>query len=291
MKKILVPTDFSEPSFFGLDSAANIARNSGAEIYIFNVCEVSNYYFTSEPTGFNHPSLIMLEGLNESLEKSASVKMNNLLKRPSLKGLKVNTAVELNSNIHKSITSYSEKIKADIIVIGSNGAGNLKEIILGSTAERVVRFAEIPVIVIPGKSVKGSFKKIVFASDFSKEAYGIFPFIRKFAAINKAEIHLLKINTIDQFSKTIDDKEKIHTFSKKFGGKFITALYNDFMKEEGILNYSREVKADLIAIGTHGKKGLRRFFTEDVSEGIVRLSQIPMLIVNLKEFKNKSDSK
>ena len=72
-------------------------------------------------------------------------------------------------------------------------------------------------------------------------------------------------------------------FAKKNGGKFKISLFNDYMKEEGILNYSREVKADLIAIGTHGKKGLRRFFSEDVSEGIVRLSQIPILVVNLKK--------
>lgn len=291
MKKILVPTDFSEPSYYGLDAAAQLARSTGAEIYIFNVCEVSNYYFAAEPGGFNPPASIMLDGINENLKRSSALRLRNLLKRPVLKGLKVNTAYEVSSNIHNTITTYAEKIKADLIVMGSHGAGNLKEIILGSTAERVVRFAVKPVIIIPVKPAKGIFKKVVFASDFTKEAYGIFPFVREIASINKAEIHLLKINTMDQFSRTIDDREKIKTFSKKFGGKFVTALYNDYMKEEGILNYSREVKADLIAIGTHGKKGIKRFFSEDVSEGIVRLSHIPILIVNLKKFKNKSDLK
>lgn len=285
MKKILVPTDFSEPSYYGLDAAAELAKKTGAALHIFNACEVSNYYYSTDPMVISPPASIMIEGINEQLIKTANTKLDNLKKRPSLKGVKITKYCEITSNVHNSITAYADKIKTDLIVMGSHGAGNLKEIILGSTAERVVRFAVKPVIVIPVKPAKGLFKKIVFASDFAPEAYGIFPFVREIAKINSAEIHLLKVNTMDQFARTIDDRKKIQDFSRKFGGKFITSLYSDYMKEEGILNYAHEVKADLIAIGTHGKKGLRRFFSEDVSEGIVRLSHIPILIVNLKKAK------
>lgn len=291
MKKILVPTDFSEPSFYGLDAAAEIAKKTGAAVHIFNACEVSNYYYSTDPLVIAPPASIMIEGLNENLLKTAKSKLNSLLKRQSLKGIKVAVNCEITSNVHNSITAYADKIKADLIVMGSHGAGNLREIILGSTAERVVRFAVKPVIVIPVKPAKGLFKKIVFASDFAPEAYGIFPFVKEISKINSAEIHLLKVNTMDQFSRTIDDRKKMQDFSRKFGGKFVTSLFSDYMKEEGILNYAHEVKADLIAIGTHGKKGLRRFFSEDVSEGIVRLSHIPILIVNLKKFKVKRDLK
>lgn len=285
MKKILVPTDFSEPSYYGLDTAAEIAKKTGAEIHIFNACEVSNYYYAADPLVITPPASIMIEGINDNLKKAANKKLSALRARKSLAGLKVTTSCEVTSNVHNSIIEYGNKIKTDIVVMGSHGAGNITEVILGSTAERVVRFSLKPVLVIPVKPSKGLFKRIVFASDFSEEAYGMFPFVKDIAKISSAEIHLLKINTMDQFSKTRDDMELINKFSKKFGGKYITALYNDYMKEEGILNYSREVKADLIAIGTHGKKGLRRFFSEDVSEGIVRLSHIPILIVNLKKYK------
>ncbi|MBN8585153.1 MAG: universal stress protein [Ignavibacteria bacterium] len=285
MKKILVPTDFSEPSYYGLDTAAEIAKKTRAEIHIFNACEVSNYYYAADPLVISPPASIMIEGINDNLKKAANKKLSAIRARKSLAGLKVTTSCEVTSNVHNSIIEYGNKIKTDIVVMGSHGAGNITEVILGSTAERVVRFSLKPVLVIPVKPSKGLFKRIVFASDFSEEAYGMFPFVKDIAKISSAEIHLLKINTMDQFSKTRDDMELINKFSKKFGGKYITALYNDYMKEEGILNYTREVKADLIAIGTHGKKGLRRFFSEDVSEGIVRLSHIPILIVNLKKFK------
>lgn len=284
MKTILVPTDFSEPSYFGLDAAADFARKTGAVIHLINACEASNYYYSTDPLVIAPPEAILFQGMNDNLKKISMAKLNSLKKRKSLKGVKIITFCDVTSNVHNSITEYADKIKADIIIMGSHGTGNLKDIILGSTAERVVRISAKPVMVIPVKPSKGLFKKIVFASDFTQEAYGIFPFIQKIAKINSAQIHLLKINTMDQFNRTIDDRKKLQDFSKKFGGKFISALYNDYMKEEGILNYSHEVKAGLIAIGTHGKKGLRRFFSEDVSEGIVRLSHIPILIVNLKKL-------
>lgn len=285
MKKILVPTDFSEPSYYGLDAAADIAAKTGASIHIFNACEVSDFYYATDPLVMAPPASIMVEGINEQLQKTANLKLGALRKRASLKGIKVTASCEVTSNVHNAITAIADSLKADMIVMGSHGSGNLKDIILGSTAERVVRFAVKPVIVIPVKPAKKLFRKIVFASDFSAEAYSIFPFVKEFGKINSSEIHLLKINTMDQFSRTIDDRKKLNDFNRKFGGKYVTSLYSDYMKEEGILNYSHEVKADLIAIGTHGKRGLKRFFSEDVSEGIVRLSHIPILVVNLKKQK------
>ncbi len=285
MKKLLVPTDFSEPSYYGLDAAAEVARKTGASIHIFNACEVSDYYYAADPLVISPPASIMIEGINDRLLKTSHSKLNLLKKRSSLKGLKVSVSAEVTANVHNAISACAESGKADMIIMGSHGAGNLREIILGSTAERVVRFAVKPVIVVPVKPAKGLFKRIIFASDFTEEAYRIFPFVKEFGRINSSEIHLLKINTMDQFSRTIDDRRKIGDFNRKFGGKYVVSLYSDYMKEEGILNYTKEVKGDLIAIGTHGKRGLRRFFSEDVSEGIVRLSHIPILIVNLKKQK------
>jgi nucleotide-binding universal stress UspA family protein len=289
MKTILVPTDFSGHSIYGLEYAANIAGRSRAKLCLFNVAQTGSYYYSSDPIGLNPPVSIMMEGINENLKKTAVSKLESLSRRKFLKGLNVAIDCDTSPNVHNTILEYSESIKADLIVMGTKGSGNVKSILLGSTAERVVRFSPRPVVVIPGKIKKPGPKVIVFASDFREEAYGIFPVVLKFAKLFKAEISLLKVNTMDQFNSTADDKDRMNVFNKKFGGKFETIIYNDYMKEEGILHFAYESGADLIAIGTHGKRGLRRFFSEDVSEGIVRLSSVPIMIVNLKKFKSKSD--
>jgi nucleotide-binding universal stress UspA family protein len=282
INKILVPTDFSEPSFYGLDTAAEIAKKSNASIHIINVTQLSPYFYTVDPLALTPPPPAIIEPNTDEIKNSVIQKIENLKKRKSLAGIKVIPFADINPNIHLAITNYAESIKADLIVMGSRGAGNLKEIILGSNAERVVRFSKIPVFVVPEKIQKSAFTNIVFASDFENEAYSFFPFVYNFAGLFSSHIHLLKIITASQFSKTADDKQKMYNFAKKFKAKYTFALYNDYMKEEGILNYAREVKADLIAIGTHGKKGLKRFFSEDVSEGLVRISLFPLLIVNKK---------
>jgi nucleotide-binding universal stress UspA family protein len=289
MKTILVPTDFSSSSIHGLEYAANIARKSKSKLYLFNVAQTGNYYYAGDPAGIGPPVSIMMEGINESLKKAAFLKLEALRKRQFLKGLNVDIDCDTSPNVHNTILKFADRIKADLIVMGSKGSGNIKSILLGSTAERVVRFSSRPVIVIPAKTKKPYPEVIVFASDFREEAYGIFPVVLGFAKLFNAQIRLLKVNTMDQFSRTGDDKDRIRKFNRKFGGKFEITIYNDYMKEEGILNFAGESKADLIAIGTHGKKGLKRFFSEDVSEGIVRLSSIPIMIVNLKKFKSKSD--
>jgi nucleotide-binding universal stress UspA family protein len=289
MKTILIPTDFSEESLYGLETAAFIARKFKAVIHLFNAVETGSFYFASEPLFIAPPAAVMIEGIDSSLIKKSLEKLEAIKKRKVLAGINVKLSAVTTTNIHVSILEYSDKIKSDLVIMGSKGSGSIAGVLLGSTAERVVRFSERPVLVVPVKQKKSVPKLLVFASDFKEEAYGIFPFIRDFARIFNSKIHLLKINTSDNFTRTKDDEALITNFNKKFGGKYEYRIYNDYMKEEGILNYSDEIKADVIAIGTHGKKGLRRFFSEDVSEGIVRLSTKLILIVNLKKFKNKHD--
>ncbi|MCI0448894.1 MAG: universal stress protein [Chlorobi bacterium] len=289
MKNILVPTDFSKNSFYGLEFSANLARRSGAKIHLFNAALTSTYYYTSDPLVISPPAAVMVESINENLKRASMKKLEKIQKSRLLKGLKVNLNCETAFSVYREIIEYSKRIRSDLIVMGTKGESNLKDIFLGSTAERVVRFSEKPVLVIPNKIKNLNPKLVVFASDFTAEAFGIFPFVWEFAKIFGSKVDLLKINTTDQFRRTRDDSKRMSKFNKKFGSKFRAVIYNDYMKEEGILNYSDQIEADLIAIGTHGKKGLARFFSSDVSEGVVRLSHKPILVVNLKKFKRKRD--
>lgn len=289
MKTILVPTDFSEPSLYGLEFAADLARRSKASVHLFNAVLIAGYYYTGDPSAMSGtPAEFMMQDFGEEYKKTALSRLKSLSAKTYLKGIKVTYSCESALNIHNCILDEANKVKAGIIVMGSQGAGNLKTIVLGSNAERVVRFSTIPVVVLPARTKAASMKKMVFASDFKDEANAIFPFVKQFAKLFKSELHLLKVITMDQFSRTRDDEKLLQEFNKKYGGGFLTSLYNDYMKEEGILNFAASQHAGLIAIGTHGKRGLSRFFSEDVSEGIVRLSRLPLLVVNLKKFTSRN---
>lgn len=289
MKTILVPFDFSESSMNGVEAAAILARNAGARLHMLNVVYKADYFVSGEPMFYTLPSTYLLQEQDEKLEEVALKNLHRTGKRNMFKKLEVIFQVKSSAVIHEEIIRYGSQINADLVVIGSKGASGLKNILLGSTAERVVRFSERPVLVVPAKLKGKKMKSIVFASDFHEEAYGIFPFVKKFAGVLGAEIHLLKINTIEQFNSTGDNTKLMSDFNKHFKSKYRINIYDDFMKEEGIMHFAGKVNADLIAIGTHGKKGLVRFFRPDISGGMVRLSQKPILVVNIKKFKSKSD--
>lgn len=282
MKNILIPTDFSQAASYGIEFAANLAKKTKAKVHLFNAAETNAYYFASDPMVMAPPAAVMMEGIDDKLKKSAMAKLEKLTSNKVFAGVNVSVNCETTSNIPSAILDYADEVKADIIVMGTKGSSGIPGVLLGSTAERVVRFSERPVVVVPEKIKSAALKLVMFATDFKEESYKMFPVVQSFAKIYNAKIHLLKVNTADQFNASRHDEELIAAFTKKFG-KYDCSIYNEYMKEEGILTFSNKIKADIIAIGTHGKRGLRRFFSEDVSEGVVRLSSKPIFVANLKK--------
>ncbi|HEY3252039.1 MAG TPA: universal stress protein [Ignavibacteria bacterium] len=290
MKTILVPVDFSENSAYGAEFAAIIAKKIKAKIHLLNVIVRIDYFVPAEPMLYTPPATLLIENTDKKLRETSLKALEKFSQRKIFEGVKVIfESVITVLGIHDEIINYASEVKADLIVISSKGASGLKKILIGSTAERVVRFSDRPVVVIPEKIKKTDFNILVFASDFTKEAYGIFPFVQLFAKVIGAEIHLLKINTMEQFKTTEENMKMLEDFNKHFRTKYKAVIYDDYMKEEGILHYSEKVNANMIAIGTHGKKGIARFFASDISGGMVRLTHKPVLIVNLKKYKSKAD--
>lgn len=289
MKTILAPVDFSVNSINAAKFAAMIARKTGSKLHLLNVALKFDYYVTADPMFYSPPATVLIDNSYERMRKHSLASLNRLSRRSLFKGIKVKIESRIAVSIPDEIIDYAADIKADVIVIGSKGASQLKNILLGSNAERVVRFSDRPVVVIPQKMQYTGSNVLVFATDLAKEAYGIFPFVRSFAKVLDADIHLLKINTTDQFMSTAENEKLFDNFNKHFHTKYKSIIYDDYMKEEGILHYSDQAKAGMIAIGTHGKKGLARFFASDVSGGMVRLTHKPILVVNLKKFKPKHD--
>jgi nucleotide-binding universal stress UspA family protein len=76
----------------------------------------------------------------------------------------------------------------------------------------------------------------------------------------------------------------IEKTAKKFGGNVKITHLNEFGSTgEGIINSSKEFKADIIVIGTHERSGLDRLFSGSVAEYVIRHSEIPVLVVPSKE--------
>ena len=101
---------------------------------------------------------------------------------------------------------------------------------------------------------------------------------------DKVKIHLLKVNTPSNFENTLEATEKIKTFIKGFQlPKHSLNIYNDVSIEKGILNFAREINADLITLSTNKRSGLSHLFSADVTKNLSKKALKPILTIKVKK--------
>jgi len=176
----------------------------------------------------------------------------------------------------------AEKHDADLIVMGSQGSTGMAEIFIGSNTERVVRNANIPVLVVKNNVSDVNFDVVAFACDFSEEA--IPPYLNAVSMFEKKNtkfymVHVNLPNNNFQSSQEIE-KKVVNFFTKAEGhlDKMDQVQYvSDYTVEEGVLNCANKIGADLIIIPTHGRKGLAHFFEGSIGEDVANHSTLPVM--------------
>ncbi len=141
IKKILFPVDLSESSDKLVPYVATVAQKFQTEIHILYVGRLFQY-FTSiyvPHTSINKFEEELLQGAKKRMQE---FKDNNFKAFPDSK-----TAVVL-GDASEEIIHYSETEKIDLIIMGTHGRKGLDKVIFGSVAERVVKTAPVPVMVV-----------------------------------------------------------------------------------------------------------------------------------------------
>lgn len=270
MKKILVPTDFSDHAHYALQVASQIAKKNGGEIILLHMLELPHQAGDALGSGHDLPEIMLFKN-------SAINRLEDLMDDECLDGLKVSEIIQFELAFD-GIMKVSEKNDIDLIVMGSHGASGFKEMFIGSNAEKVVRNSEIPVLIIKKDAGEFNVNKFVFASDFTDEIKKPFAKVVQFANKFGAELELAMINTPSSFKPTHVAEEIMKTFVAGFSiDKYTINIYNDVNVENGILNFANHIDADLIGVSTHGRKGIAHFFNGSISEDLVNHSLRPVV--------------
>jgi nucleotide-binding universal stress UspA family protein len=140
--KILVPVDFSRCSFDELEYAIQLASTFAAKIFVLNAVYLG-YAYT--PDGFAMYDLGVLE---EAERKFAEREMAKFVRRAKFGRVKFETAVEIGPPVDY-ICAFAQNNGIDLIVIPTHGRTGFEHVMIGSTAEQVVRRASCPVWVVP----------------------------------------------------------------------------------------------------------------------------------------------
>jgi len=270
MKKILVPTDFSDHAHYALKVAAQIAKKNGGEIILLHMLELPSQAGDAVGSGHDLPEIMLFKNL-------AINKLENLMDDECLDGLQVSEIIQFELAFD-GIMKVSTINDIDLIVMGSHGASGFKEMFIGSNAEKVVRNSDIPVLIIKKDAGEFNVNKFVFASDFTDEIKKPFNKVVDFANKFGAELELVMINTPSSFKPTHLAEEIMKDFVSNFRiNKYSINIYNDVNIETGILNFSNHISADLIGVCTHGRKGLAHFFNGSISEDLVNHAKRPVV--------------
>jgi nucleotide-binding universal stress UspA family protein len=274
MKRILVPTDFSQQANNALKVAAQIAKKYDSEIFLLHLLELPLQLIdpVNEGVGGDLPESMFFMKLAHKRFTDTFDKMSYYLD-----GVNVHETVEFDEAFD-GIMSIAKKHECDLVVMGSNGSEGLQEIFIGSNTEKVVRFSKIPVLVIKEEVPIFKIDSFVFVSNLTLSNRKAFKTALDFSKKLEVDLQLVYINTPHKFKTTAQLDEIFDEFTKSID--FHPShfhIYNDITVERGIRNFASKMNADLIGIGTHGRKGISHFMSGSLAEDLVNHIKKPIV--------------
>jgi nucleotide-binding universal stress UspA family protein len=140
--KILVPIDFSECSMKGLAYAKALARQFGSKLVLLNSVALQYFVTSDEYARYDFPLLM------QQAERASRLQMRNLVENKDWDGIEVESSLQI-GHAGQQICARAIEHQADLIVTSTHGTTGFKHILMGSTAEYVVRHATCHVLVVP----------------------------------------------------------------------------------------------------------------------------------------------
>jgi nucleotide-binding universal stress UspA family protein len=142
IRKIVVPTDFSNDAGSALEYATSLAKAFGASIHLVHAYQLA---VAATPWEFSYPA-----GLLEDIRKHAEEGIAQLSQQLRAQGIEVTNEVAVGP-ASVAIVDAAERQHADLIVMGTRGLTGLKHVVLGSVAERTLRHSPCPVLTVKAK--------------------------------------------------------------------------------------------------------------------------------------------
>lgn len=278
MKKILVPCDFSDLAVQAFQFALQIAKQSNGEVILLNVIELPVLRDT-----MLMPILYFEENYFKDMKMSIEKNFEKLKTKWITEGSKVRSLVECGSTT-TTINRIAEETKADLIVMGTHGATGFKEFLVGSNTEKIVRLSSIPVLAVRKSLELTHIKNIVFPTTLDPDQHKLLAHIKELQTFFSAKLHLLLVNTPHNLKRIIGEKDMMEAYAKDFDLENYTLnTRDDFYESDAIMNFTMGIKADMIAMGTHSRKGLAHLFSGSVAEDVVNHIDCPIWTYSVKE--------
>lgn len=298
--RILLATDGSQGAQGAEAYACALAVSWRATLTIMNVLELSPGLNPEYPVNRLYLGELMKEATRELVELKA---------RATDRGIPVHTRIATGIPSEEVLAAAAAE-DSDLIVVGTRGRTGLEHVVLGSTAERIIRSAPCPVLAVrtEGRGAEqtgsdrrdpGALDRILVPIDFSDYSLNALEYAVVVAQRAKASLTLLHV--LEPVSYGLDftlphmtKREQVRDAIKERLSGLVTALTTVQVKADhllrgglpgdSILDAARSQPADMIIMGTHGRRGLSHAFYGSVAESVLRKAHCPVLTVRSPRF-------
>jgi nucleotide-binding universal stress UspA family protein len=190
----------------------------------------------------------------------------------------------------EEILRTAEERRCDLIVLGTHGRTGLGRAVMGSVAEAVLRRAACPVVSVRADASLKTAQTILYATDLSDLSDHAFPIARALAREHRASLVILHVyappmSHAEEVARRPPDSyvdslwEALHRYAVSDAGVKVTHRLAEGDPVKEIVQAARELKCDLIVLGTHGRTGLRRVLMGSVAESVLRRAPCPVVSV------------
>lgn len=295
IERILVPLDFSPASIEALHHAVWLAKQFRSAIHLVHVHPSDE---ASSVPGAGHLLFQSAEAIDRLNEELTGIHQKHV---PTFRPENCHIR---GGQPYQEIVLLAREIDADLIVLATRGHSGLKHLLLGSTAERVVRNAPCPVLVARKRKQRGKASREAFAvrtilvpTDFSECSlagteyaaflartlgatlrlfHAIYPYTN-YVFVDRAGVRLSGLaEAVEETARQEMDALKQMAFLR--GLPVETEILPGHAVDE-ICAAAGEPDVDLIVTSTHGRTGLKHALIGSVAEHVVRYAERPVLVV------------
>ena len=275
MKKILFPTDFSEPANEAFAYALHLASRWQAQIYCLHVYSLTHTADMLAPAD-------IIQAIQEEEEERALNSMEQYhLRIEEEAGKKVKLTPLLQAGFPADASSEtSRRIKPDLIVMGTKGAHNPIDRMLGSVTSSVIEQVDIPLLAIPERTSFSAIKQVVYASDLKEKDHKVVVTLGNWARALEAELSVLHIGKESEpalDAEAIDSAQQLYQTETGFEGlKFFYLRGRD--SGEVMSQFIEEESVDILAVSTHRRSFFNRLFHRGMTRKLALYGRKPLLV-------------
>ncbi|MCG8573385.1 MAG: universal stress protein [Flavobacteriales bacterium] len=277
MKRVILPTDFSDNAWKAMCYAAQLFRTAPTKFVILN-----NYHapYQASEVGVNAYFEPMIKASEEGLEEVLA-NFRDLEHHPESEFETVSNFGPLTATIQNMEAKEDE---SHFVVMGTTGASGLKEIFLGSTTASVIEGINSPVVCVPNEATLGQPKELMLAID--DEGVDNLAEIRPL--LNLAKDHEAKISVLNvhqENKEVVLDRDATERFVLDHYMEGIGHSYysvdGEYI-EDKIMQFAHGMDIDLICLLKRERGFWKNLFHHSMTKSMVYHSDVPLLILRDK---------